>query len=515
MNKKTKIIATLGPSVDSDEALREMFELGVNIVRLNFSHGTHEEHAKRIERVKRVRKEVGLPIAIMLDTKGPEIRTGLLINDTVQLQQGQKIVLTPDDINGTSERVHQSYPELYKYVEPGTDILIDDGLIELQVIKVEGHDIVCKVLNSAELGQHKSINIPGIDVGFPTITEQDKSDLLFGIEQDIDFVAASFVRNGDSVRAIRNFLADNGNVSISIIAKVENSRAVECIDDIIAAADGVMIARGDLGVEVPAQEVPHLQKEIAALCNMAHKPVITATQMLESMTHSPRPTRAEAADVANAIYDGSDCVMLSGETAKGQYPIQAVHTMVDIIETTERHFFADERKPAISDNPYKTVSQAVGTAAVETAVDIKAKCLVCPTMTGRTARLMSSLRSYIPIYAVTPDAHVQRSMQIFWGVMPILGDVQGDMRRVIDQAKATVVDEGLVKIGDVCVITCGDRFTSPVSRDEEGHIEKFAPTNVMYVVQIRSEEFESNFDDSDDALMTRAFFHLRKLSRKQ
>lgn len=514
MNKKTKIIATLGPAVDSDESLREMFELGVNIVRLNFSHGTHEEHSERIARVKRVREEVDLPIAIMLDTKGPEIRTGLLAEGTVQLQKGQEFTLTPDDVEGSSERVHQTYPELCKYVKPGTDILIDDGLIELQVVKVEGRDIVCEVLNSGELGEHKSINIPGVDVGFPLITEQDKDDLLFGIEQDIDFVAASFVRNGESVRAIRKFLAKNGNVSISIIAKVENARAVECIDDIIAAADGVMIARGDLGVEMPAQEVPHLQKRIAALCNMAHKPVITATQMLESMTHSPRPTRAEAADVANAIYDGSDCVMLSGETAKGEYPIQAVHTMVDIIETTEVHFFADERKPAISDNPFKTVSQAVGTAAVETAVDIKAKCLVCPTMTGRTARLMSSLRSYIPIYAVTPDAHIQRSMQIFWGVKPILGDVQGDMRRVIDQAKATVVDAGLVSIGDVCVITCGDRFTSPVSRDENGHLDKFAPTNVMYVVQIRSEEFENTFIDSEDALMTRAFFHLKKTGKK-
>lgn len=511
MNKRTKVIATLGPAVDAEDVLREIFELGVDIVRLNFSHGTHEEHAKRIERVKKVRAEMGLPIAIMLDTKGPEIRTGVLLENSVQLQKGQELILNPDDVKGSFERVHQTYPDLYKYVEPGTDILIDDGLIELRVVNVEGQDIICEVLNSGELGNKKSINIPGIDVGFPLITEQDKSDLLFGIEQDIDFVAASFVRSGDSVRAIRAFLAENGNVSISIVAKIENSHAVECIDDIIAAADGVMIARGDLGVEVPTQEVPHLQKQIAALCNMAHKPVITATQMLDSMTHNPRPTRAEAADVANAIYDGSDCVMLSGETASGQYPVQAVHTMVDIIETTERYYFAEDRKPAISDNATKTVSQAVGTAAVEAAVDINAKCLVCPTMTGRTARLMSSLRSYIPIYAVTPDEHVQRLMQIFWGVKPIIGDVQGDMRRVIDQAKATVVDAGLIGIGDVCVITCGDRFTSPVSRNEDGQIEKFAPTNVMYVVQIRSEEFSNAISDSDDALMTRAFFHLRKM----
>lgn len=508
MGKKTKIIATLGPAVDDDATLRELFSLGVDIVRLNFSHGTHAEHAARMERVRRVRKEMGIPVAIMLDTKGPEIRTGLLAGGApVRLEAGARLTLTPRDVEGSASVVQQSFPDLWRHLGPGSDILLDDGLVQLEVVAIDGDDVVCEVKNSGMLGQRKSLNVPGVDVGFPALTEQDKADLLFGISQEVDFVAASFVRNGDSVRRIREFLTANGGETLSIVAKVENARAVECINDIIAAADGVMIARGDLGVEVPAQEVPHLQKQIAAQCNREHKPVITATQMLESMTHSPRPTRAEAADVANAIYDGSDCVMLSGETAMGEYPIEAVRTMVEIIETTERHFFEDGRKPATSRNPYKSISHAVGSAAVQTAMDIKAKCLVCPTMTGRTARLMSSLRTYIPIYAVTPDEHVMRLMQIYWGVRPMRGDVQGDMRRVIDKAKEAVCDEGLLSVGDVAVITCGDRFTSPVTRDAEGNVEKFAPTNVMYVVQIRGADVnEAIGSGPGDALMTRSFF---------
>ncbi len=508
MGKKTKIIATLGPAVDDEAVLRELFSLGVDIVRLNFSHGTHGEHAARIERVKRVREEMGLPVAVMLDTKGPEIRTGLLAGgQPVQLEAGDRITLTPRQVEGTAALVHQSFPELHRHLAPGARILLDDGLIELEVAGFEGPDIVCEARNAGALGQRKSLNVPGIDVGFPALTDQDRDDLLFGIAQKVDFVAASFVKNGDSVRQIREFLAENGGEAVSVVAKVENARAVECIDDIIQAADAVMIARGDLGVEVPAQEVPHLQKQIAARCNMEHKPVITATQMLESMTHSPRPTRAEAADVANAIYDGSDCVMLSGETAMGEYPVEAVRTMVEIVETTERHFFEDRRKPATSRNPYKSISHAVGSAAVQIAMDVKAKCLVCPTMTGRTARLMSSLRTYIPIYAVTPDAHVMRMMQIYWGVRPMQGDVQGDMRRVIDKAKEAVCDEGLLGVGDIAVITCGDRFTSPVTRDAEGNVEKFAPTNVMYVVQIRGEDVtEAIGSGPGDALMTRSFF---------
>lgn len=508
MGKKTKVIATLGPAVDDEGALRELFSLGVDIVRLNFSHGSHEEHAERIERVRRVRREMGLPIAIMLDTKGPEIRTGTNEGGVpLHLEAGSTIVLTPRQVEGTPALVSQSFPGLRLHLAEGAQILLDDGLIGLKVVGFDGDDVVCEVANGGLLGQRKSLNVPGVDMGFPALTEQDERDLLFGAEQGVDFVAASFVRDGDSVRMVRDFLAEHGGEHVAVVAKVENARAVENIDDVIEAADGVMIARGDLGVEVPAQEVPHLQKRIAALCNIAHKPVITATQMLESMTHSPRPTRAEAADVANAIYDGSDCVMLSGETAMGDYPIEAVRTMVEIIETTERHFFEDKRKPATSHNPYKSISHAVGAAAVQTAMDIKAKCLVCPTMTGRTARLMSSLRSYIPLYSVTPDERVMRLMQIYWGVRPLRGDVQGDMRRVIEKAKDAVCDEGLLDVGDVAVFTCGDRFTSPITRDDEGNVERFAPTNVMYVVQIRGDDVARALSDGpDDALMTKAFF---------
>lgn len=508
MGKKTKIIATLGPAVDDEESLRLLFSSGVDMVRLNMSHGTHDEHAVRIERVKRVREDMGLPIAIMLDTKGPEIRTGATKDGApVRLEAGRAVTLTPRDVATTSETIHQSLPDLGSHLKEGTEMLLDDGLIGLSVTGFDGDDVVCVVENGGMLGQRRSLNIPGVDVGLPALTEQDERDLAFGISQGIDFVAASFVRDGESVRLVRDFLAGHGGDWVSIIAKVENASAVEHIDEVIREADGVMIARGDLGVEMPAQEVPHLQKRIAALCNMAHKPVITATQMLESMTRSPRPTRAEAADVANAVYDGSDCVMLSGETAMGEYPIEAVRTMVEIIETTERHFFEDGRKPAVSRNLRKSVSHAVGAAAVQTAADIDAKCLVCPTMTGRTARLMSSLRSRIPIYAVTPDEHVMRLMQLYWGVKPMRGDVQGDMRRVIEKAKESVCGEGILGLGDVAVFTCGDRFTSPVTRDAAGNIDRFAPANVMYVVQIRGDDvFEAVNSGPDDALMTNAFF---------
>lgn len=511
MEKRTKIICTLGPAVDDDELIAGMIESGMDIARLNFSHGTHEEQQTRIDRLKRVRARLGSPTAILLDTKGPEIRTGLLKGGKpVELVEGSQFVLTPRTVEGDAQCVSQTYDSLSDYVQPGTDILIDDGKICLRVDRVEGADIVCIVMNPGSLGQRKSVNVPGITIPMPSITDRDKADILFGIDNGIDFVALSFVRDASAVQEAKEFIRSNTDLHIGVIAKIENANAVENIHEIIEASDGIMVARGDLGVEVPPQEVPHLQKRIIHACNCEHKPVITATQMLESMTGSPRPTRAEAADVANAIYDGTDCVMLSGETAAGKYPVEAVRTMAQIALTSEEHYFENARNAKCATDLRKSVSHAVGTAAVQTAIDVGAKCLVCPTMTGRSARLMSSLRPPIPIYAVAADERTVRYMQIYWGVHPLLGNVQGDMRHVISGARDVVVEHGFLWTGDIAVFTVGDRFTSPVKRDTNGRPERFAPANVMYVVQIHEHDIEEAMEDNvADVLMSHAFFEPR------
>ena len=482
MLKRTKIICTLGPAVDDDETIRRLIEEGMDVAGLNFSHGSHAEHAERIARLKRVREEMGSPCALLLDTKGPEIRTGALAaGEPVSLEEGARITLTARECEGGAERVFQSASVLPRYVEQGTRILIDDGLIGLVVERVEGDDIVCTVENAGVLGQRKSVNVPGVSVPLPALTDKDRSDLLFGIEHEIDFVAASFVRTADDVRSIRDFLSRNGGEGVRVISKVENADAVRNIEEIIEVSDAVMVARGDLGVEVPAWRIPHIQKKIIRMCNRESKPVITATQMLDSMIRNPRPTRAEVADVANAIYDGSDCVMLSGETAAGAHPVDAVRMMAQIAKESESRQF-EEWFPERT-RSHARASLAVGIAAVQTAETLDAACIVAPTMSGRTARLISNLRPRMPIYAVTPFPRVMRQSQLSWGVVPMLGDVQGDMRRIIDQARDTVRAAGLAKAGDLAVFTAGDPDTSPVE-DVGGHVGSSA-TNVMYVVQFR------------------------------
>lgn len=485
MQKRTKIICTLGPSVDSDEVLEELIRCGMNVARLNFSHGSHAEHAERIERVKRVREKLGTPTAIMLDTKGPEIRTGTLTGgEPVQLRAGQTLVLTANAIEGDASRVSQSFPELARCVSPGEHILLDDGLISLRIDAIEADDIICTVENEGALGQRKSVNIPGVSIPLPAVTEKDRQDLLFGIEHEVDYIAASFVRDGDGIRQIRAFLKENSGEDIRIISKVENADAVRNIADIVAVSDGVMVARGDLGVELPEYKVPYIQKKIIRMCNMESKPVITATQMLDSMIRNPRPTRAEVADVANAIYDGTDCIMLSGETAVGKHPVEAVRTMVEIAQETEPRVF-DEHPPERTRTRVR-VSLAVGIAAVDTAEKLDAACIVAPTMSGRTARLISNLRPRMPIYAVTPFPRVMRQMQLSWGVVPLHDDVRGDMRHVIEQAKRAVVEHGLVAPGDLAVFTAGDPSTGPVE-EADSHYFGTTPANVMYVVQFRDE----------------------------
>lgn len=504
MSKRTRIICTMGPSVDDDATLEALIASGMDVARLNFSHGTHDEHAARIERIKRVRDAIDVPTAIMLDTKGPEIRIGDLPSPR-DLHVDDEVTLSPTGVTSPSA-LPQTYADLARHVQPGTRILLDDGLIALQVVSVKGADIICRVLNSATLKSRKSLNVPGVSLPFPAITEQDRADIAFGIEQGVDFVALSFVKTAEGVEEARRYIQSLTDEHVGIIAKIENADAVANVEDIIKAADAVMVARGDLGVEVPEYEVPHLQKRIIRACNAEHKPVIIATQMLESMISNPRPTRAESTDVANAIYDGADCVMLSGETAAGSHPIEAVTIMAKIAEVTEENIFEDGFRPTDASG-LKSVSHAVGIAAVQTAADIAAGCIVCPTMTGRSARLISSLRPPVPIYAVSPNRRTMRSMQLFWGVTPLLGDVQGDMRSVIGNARNVVVEAGYLSVGDIAVFTCGDRFTAPVKRNPDGTIERFAPANVMYVVQIHPEDTVRAVDDgSGDALMTYAFF---------
>lgn len=484
MARKTKIICTLGPAVDDEATLRDLLDAGMNVARLNFSHGSHQEHAARIAAIKKLRDETGIPCAIMLDTKGPEIRTGLLDDgQSIQLSAGQTLVLTSDETaDGSDGRVFQSCPALAGSLSLGTRLLLDDGLIELTVTRFVGDDIECMVENDGVLGQRKSINIPGAQLPLPAVTDQDRADLLFGIEQGVDVVAASFIRDGAGVREIKRFLEENGGAGIGVVAKIEAAGALDNIDDIVREADGIMVARGDLGVEVPAYRVPYLQKEIIHRCNRESKPVITATQMLDSMMRNPRPTRAEVADVANAIYDGTDCVMLSGETASGKHPVEAVRTMARIACETEPHLF-DKHAPDRS-RTHARASLAVGIAAVQTAETLDAACIIAPTVSGRTARLISNLRPRMPIYAVTPDERVMRRMLMCWGVTPLLDDMQGARRQVVDNAIAKARAAGYVKAGDLAVITTGDAATAP-DEDIRPGVTGIAPTNVMQVVQVR------------------------------
>lgn len=477
--KRTKIICTLGPATDKEDVLEELVKNGMDIARFNFSHGDHEEHKGRMNRLKTVRDELSLPIATVLDTKGPEIRTGLLKDGKkVILKKGEEFVLTLGDYVGDEKKVAISYEGLCEDVEPGRIILIDDGLIGLRVEKIVDKDIVCRVENGGELGEHKGVNVPNVKVRLPGITEKDKEDILFGISQGFDYIAASFVRNAEVIREIRELLKENNGGHIGIIAKIENAEGVDNIDEIIQEVDGIMVARGDLGVEIPSSQVPHIQKQIIRKCNENYVPVITATQMLDSMIRNPRPTRAEVADVANAIYDGTDAIMLSGETAAGAYPVVALRTMVEIAETTEPYVshrrFVRDRKMFLG----KMVSSAVGYAAVNAAHDLSAKCIVTPTMSGETAKLISNFRPDVPIYAVTPNEVVQHQLQLYWGICPLRGYQRETTEHIIAQSMGVVRQNGLVEKGELVVFTCGDPATNV--RTGEGFV-----TNMLHIVEAK------------------------------
>ncbi|MDO4803921.1 MAG: pyruvate kinase [Lachnospiraceae bacterium] len=477
IRKKTKIICTMGPQEEDVELLCKMMNAGMDVARFNFSHGTYEEQLRRMDAVRQARELVGKPVAMLLDTKGPEIRTGLLVDhQKVMLEPGKQITLTTEDIDGTAEKVSITYKKLYEDVKVGDTILVDDGLIELRVSEIAGEDIICDIINGGELSERKGCNIPGVKTQLPAITDKDIEDIIWGIGQEFDVIAASFIRNAEGVNQIKKLLADHGS-TMPVFSKIECWEAVDNIDAIIEASDGIMVARGDLGVEVPAHLVPHIQKEIISKCNKAYKPVITATQMLDSMIRNPRPTRAEVADVANAIYDGTDAVMLSGETAVGKYPVEAVTLMSEIALNTEKYMNEAQFTSHRSMEQHSTVSSSVCYAAVRTAKNVGASALLIPTVSGKTARLMSNFRPSIPIYAVSPNWSMVRRMQLYWGVIPFAGKKEKNQYILIDHSIQIVKDKGFLKEGDMVVITAGDPIFDV--QDASGSV-----SNMMMVVPV-------------------------------
>lgn len=491
--KRTKIICTMGPAVDSEVTLRSLVEEGMDIARLNFGHGTRDEHLARINRLKKVRRELNAPTAILMDMHGPGIRTGSLKGGKpIRLQAGKQLVLTEEAVEGTARRIQQTHHGLAAHMKPGTSILIDDGLIELAVDEVSGTDIICTVQNTGILGECKSLNFPGTVIDLPILSESDKKDLALCIQNGIDFVSVPYVRSALDVQMVRAFLNENGGESIGLIAKIERPEALDAIDEIIAVSDGILVARGDLGVEMNTAEVPHIQKHLINLCNQARIPVIVASQMLDSMVREPRPTRAEMTDVANAVYDGADALMMSTETALGKYPLPALHTMVEIAVSSEQHAKHDIATPLFCESNIENVSPAVGKAAVQAARDVGAVCIVTPTTSGRTARLISKLRPEMPIYAVASSETVMRRMQLYWGVTPMIGGAdRASMRETIETAQRIVLEKGLVNNGDLAVFTAGDPHTGPVL-EVNGHAGGHVGTSVMYVVQIHSSSTSEN-----------------------
>ena len=475
--RRTKMVCTMGPNENDYSVMKAMAEI-MDVARFNFSHGDHEEHLGRLELLRKVRKEVGRPIAALLDTKGPEIRTGLLKDgQKITLQEGEKIILTTEEVVGTKDKIFINYDKLHEDVKPGNVILIDDGLIGLEVEAVKGVEIHCKVTNGGELGERKGVNVPGVPIQLPSITEKDVEDIKFGLAEDFDFVAASFIRSADAVRQIRSLIDEAGS-QMKIISKIESQEGLDNIDAIIEASDGIMLARGDLGVEIEAKRIPQLQKEIIQKCNYHGKLVITATQMLDSMIRNPRPTRAEVTDVANAVYNGTDAVMLSGESANGKYPIEAAKTMASIVEYTEQFLdYKQFKTRMVEKTVYESIGNAMCAASVTTASELKAAAIVASTLSGVTASMISKYRPITPIYALSPSQVVTRQMMLFWGVTPIWARRAETTDELFESSIEELKDRKLLKSKDICVITAG--VLSRLQR-------KQAPTgtNIMRVMEV-------------------------------
>lgn len=453
--RKTKIICTLGPATDDDNVLEALIREGMNVARMNFSHGTHEQHAERIRKVREFSKREKKPVAILLDTKGPEIRTGDLKEGKVFLKSGELFTLYAEECLGDEKGVSITFPELYKDVEVGSHILIDDGLIAMQVQEIKDKDIICKIQNDGWVSSHKGINIPGVHLNMPYMSKKDKSDILFGIEHKVDFIAASFVRTSEDVKEIRAFLDANGGEGIFIIAKIENMEGVKNIDAIIKHSEGVMVARGDMGVELPAEEVPVIQKVIIRKVYEKGKHVVTATQMLDSMMKNPRPTRAEVTDVANAVYDGTSAIMLSGETAAGKYPVEALRMMVRIAERTENDINYKHRFEYFAQKSTNDVTGAISHATCTTSYDLNAKAIVTVTKSGRSARMVAKYRPDCMIISGTTEEKVYRQLALSWGVIPILIEEKNHIFELFDHAIDVAKQKKLVERGDVIVLTAG------------------------------------------------------------
>lgn len=476
--KKTKIICTMGPNTDNRELMTALVGNGMDIARFNFSHGDYEEQRNRLNLLKSVREELDIPVAALLDTKGPEIRTGVLEDGKkVNLITGQEYTLTIREIVGNDKEGFINYSGLNQDVVPGNRILIDDGLIELEVKKVDETDIQCIVINGGELGERKGVNIPNVKIKLPALTDKDKADINFGIEEGFDFIAASFVRTADAIYEIKDILEKAG-ANLSVIAKIENAEGIENLDAIIEASDGIMVARGDMGVEVPAEKVPYIQKTIIRKCNEACKPVITATQMLDSMIRNPRPTRAEVTDVASAVYDGTDVVMLSGETAMGKYPVEALKMMSQIVEESEAHLdYNAYRQRKVSEANTHNISNAVCYSSVSTAQNLGAEVIIAPSISGFTTRMLSKWRPSVRIIGLSPSASAVRQMQIYWGVTAFHAKRADSTDLLIESSLEILKEKGIVKEGDLAIITAG-----VVARTKRH--EPAAHTNTMRVVTV-------------------------------
>jgi len=452
--RKTKIICTIGPSSENEETFTQMCEAGMNVARLNFSHGSYEEHQRKIDLIKSVREKLDLPIAILLDTKGPEFRIGTFENGKISLKDGDTFTFTTEEVVGNNEKVSVSYKHLQKEMTPGDRILVNNGLVVFEVKEIHEKDIVCDVISGGELSNKKSMSFPNKVLKQEFLSEQDKNDLLFGIKNDVDFVAASFVSTREDIQSMRQFLDDNGGANINLIAKIENQSGVDNIEEICRVADGVMVARGDLGVEIPFVEVPAVQKYLIKKCRLLGKRVVTATEMLESMCNNPRPTRAEISDVANAVYDGTSAVMLSGESAAGKYPVEAVRSMAEICEYTEKNI--DYRKRFHdTDFQIKNIIDAISHATCAMAIDVNARTIIVNSVSGRTARMVSRFRCPCDIIGSTTDKKVWRQLNLSWGVKPVLSEEYQSMDVMFYQALKQAVEVMGLNSGDKVVLTGG------------------------------------------------------------
>ena len=476
--RKTKIICTIGPASEHEDVLTRMIKAGMDVARLNFSHGSHEEHQGKIDLIKKVRQKLHMPIAIMLDTKGPEYRIKTFENGKIELKDGDTFTLTTDDIVGNQERVSVNYENLIKDLKVGDRVLVANGIIILQVRELKGNDAICDVIAGGTLSDRKSMNFPNKVMKHAYLSKQDKDDLLFGIKNEVDYVAASFVSTKQDVADLRSFLDENGGEDIEIIAKIENRSGVDHVEEICEIANGIMIARGDLGVEIPGVEVPAIQKYLINKCRMLGTRVITATEMLESMIHNPRPTRAEVADVANAIYDGTDAIMLSGETAMGKYPIDALKMMVSIVEETEAYLdYSAYRRRKVTEENMKNISNAVCSASVSTAHDIGADYIIAPSITGFTSMMLSKWRPAARIIGMSPSTTTVRQMMLQWGVTPVWSRRAESTDELIENSLEELKSGNVINSGDLAVITAG--IVTYARRHEAA-----TATNIMRVVSV-------------------------------